>query len=85
MATVYLGLGTNIGDKKKNITDATIIIGSVMGNLRILSSLYETEPWGYESPNTFLNAVYVFDKTDDMFVNPTYTDAINGTSDSVTG
>ena len=57
MATVYLGLGTNIGDKKKNITDATIIIGSVMGNLRILSSLYETEPWGYESPNTFLNAV----------------------------
>ena len=35
--------------------------------------------------DTYLNAVYVFDKTDDMFVNPTYTDAINGTSDSVTG
>ncbi|MBO7606225.1 MAG: 2-amino-4-hydroxy-6-hydroxymethyldihydropteridine diphosphokinase [Paludibacteraceae bacterium] len=57
MATVFLGIGTNIGNKKKNITDATIIIGSVMGEIRALSSLYETEPWGYESPNTFLNAV----------------------------
>ena len=35
--------------------------------------------------DTYLNAVYVFDKSDDMFVNPNYTDAINGTSDSVTG
>ena len=34
--------------------------------------------------DTYLNAVYVFDKSDDMFVNPDYTDAINGTSDSVT-
>lgn len=57
MATVFLGIGTNIGNKKKNITDATIIIGSVMGEIRALSSLYETEPWGYESPNTFLNAI----------------------------
>ena len=32
-----------------------------------------------------LKSVYVFDKTDDMFVNSDYTDAINGTSDSVTG
>ncbi len=57
MANVYIGLGTNIGDKKKNITDATIIIGAVMGDIRQLSSLYETEPWGFESPNSFLNAV----------------------------
>ena len=34
--------------------------------------------------DTYLNAVYVFDKSDDMFVNPDYTDAINGTADSVT-
>jgi len=32
-----------------------------------------------------LKAVYVFDKTDDMFVNTSYTDAINGTADEVTG
>lgn len=57
MANVYIGLGTNIGDKKKNITDATIIIGAVMGDIRQLSSLYETEPWGFESPNSFLNAI----------------------------
>lgn len=57
MAQLYIGLGTNIGDKKKNITNATIIIGSILGDIRTLSSLYETEPWGYESENKFLNAV----------------------------
>lgn len=56
MANVFIGLGSNIGDKRKNITDATFIIGSLMGKLCQLSSLYETEPWGFESSNTFLNA-----------------------------
>lgn len=38
------------------ITDATMICGTIMGNLVNLSSLYETEPWGFSSPNKFLNA-----------------------------
>lgn len=57
MAKVYLGLGSNLGDRKKNITNATIIIGSIMGDIRMLSSLHETEPWGFESSNPFMNAV----------------------------
>ena len=56
MPKVYLGLGSNMGDRKKLITDATMICGSIMGKLITLSSLYETEPWGFSSPNKFLNA-----------------------------
>lgn len=33
-----------------------MICGTIMGNLVNLSSLYETEPWGFSSPNKFLNA-----------------------------
>lgn len=57
MARVYLGLGSNIGDKKKNITYATTICGSIIGEIKMLSSLYESEPWGFKSSNKFLNAV----------------------------
>jgi 2-amino-4-hydroxy-6-hydroxymethyldihydropteridine diphosphokinase len=63
MANVYIGLGTNLGDKKKNITNATILLGSLMGDVKNLSSLYETEPWGFESVNNFLNAVVQIDTT----------------------
>lgn len=56
MPKVYLGLGSNMGDRKQMITDATMICGSIIGNLLTLSSLYETEPWGFSSPNKFLNA-----------------------------
>ncbi len=45
-----------MGDRKKLITDATMICGSIMGKLVTLSSLYETEPWGFTSANKFLNA-----------------------------
>ena len=57
MAKLYLGLGSNIGDKKKNIINATMICGSLIGTIESMSSLYETEPWGYSSKNIFLNAV----------------------------
>ncbi len=57
MPKLYLGLGSNLGDRKKNITDATMICAALIGKLESLSSLYETEPWGFSSPNKFLNAV----------------------------
>ena len=63
MANVYIGLGSNLGEKKKNITNATIILGSIMGDIRLLSSLYETEPWGFQSNNTFVNAVILCETT----------------------
>ncbi|MCQ2209981.1 MAG: 2-amino-4-hydroxy-6-hydroxymethyldihydropteridine diphosphokinase [Paludibacteraceae bacterium] len=61
MSNVYIGLGSNLGDKKKNILNATIILGSIMGDIKILSSLYETQPWGFESDNYFVNAVILIE------------------------
>lgn len=63
MADLYLGLGSNLGDKKKNITSATMIIASLLGDVRLLSSFYETEPWGFESENRFMNAAIMVETT----------------------
>ena len=54
---LYLGLGTNLGDRASNILRAIQLIGERVGTVVRQSSLIETEPWGFESPNKFLNAV----------------------------
>lgn len=56
MAKVFLGLGTNLGDKKNNLLTAVKNIEKKIGKVTSLSSFYETEPWGFESENSFLNA-----------------------------
>ena len=56
MATVYLGLGTNLGDKEANLNDAVSEIEDMIGEVVSMSSFYESEPWGFISSNTFLNA-----------------------------
>lgn len=56
MALVYLGLGTNIGNKRKNMLTAAALLAERAGDVLSLSSFYETEPWGFASENTFLNA-----------------------------
>ena len=57
MATIYLGLGTNLGQKKENLEVAVERIKEEIGEVTSLSSFYETAPWGFESENSFLNAV----------------------------
>jgi 2-amino-4-hydroxy-6-hydroxymethyldihydropteridine diphosphokinase len=47
----YVGLGSNVGDREALIRQAAELIGA-----RRLSSLHETEPWGYEAQPRFLNA-----------------------------
>lgn len=56
MAKVFLGLGTNLGDKRNNLLTAVTNIEEKIGKVTSLSSFYETEPWGFESDNSFLNA-----------------------------
>ncbi|WP_300790527.1 2-amino-4-hydroxy-6-hydroxymethyldihydropteridine diphosphokinase [uncultured Bacteroides sp.] len=56
MAKVFLGLGTNLGDKRNNLLTAVTNIEEKIGEVTSLSSFYETEPWGFESENSFLNA-----------------------------
>lgn len=57
MATVYLGLGTNLGNKEENLNTAVEKIKEKIGEVTSLSSFIETDPWGFESENGFLNAV----------------------------
>lgn len=56
MAIVYLGLGTNLGDKAANLHAAVHLISGKIGKVISLSSFYATAPWGFESENSFLNA-----------------------------
>ena len=57
MHRVYLGLGSNLGDREEHIRKAVALIGEKVGLVIRQSSLIETEPWGFESENRFLNGV----------------------------
>lgn len=61
MAVIYLGLGSNIGDKKNNMVMAVARLAERVGAISALSSLYETAPWGFESANTFINAAVIME------------------------
>ena len=56
--TGYLGFGTNLGDRKKNLDRALISLDS-RPDLAIVrtSGIYETEPWGMTDQPNFLNMV----------------------------
>lgn len=55
--TVYLGLGSNLGDAEENIRIACRMVAERIGDVRQQSDIYRTEPWGFQSDNTFANAV----------------------------
>jgi len=54
---VFLGLGTNLGDRDSLLNKAIELIASSVGPVTACSGIYETEPWGFESRNKFLNMV----------------------------
>lgn len=56
MHTVYLSLGSNLGDKEQNLASAISEIARRIGDITAQSAFLETEPWGFDSDNTFLNA-----------------------------
>lgn len=55
MHKVFLGLGANVGDKKKNLEKAIELLSEKIINIQS-SKFYETEPWGYKEQDNFLNA-----------------------------
>lgn len=73
MAKVYLGIGTNIGNKRRNMITAAALLAERVGDVLALSDFYETEPWGFDSEHTFLNAVLLLDTafTPDELLNAT--------------
>ena len=61
MAKVYVGLGTNLGDKEQNLRDAVQKIEEQVGKVISLSAFYVTASWGFTSENSFLNAAACVD------------------------
>ena len=56
-------MGSNLGDCRKNLERAIRLIGDRVGQVTRQSSFIETEPWGFESPNKFMNAVILCETT----------------------
>ena len=55
-AIAYLGLGTNLGDRRANLRNALQLLSAAPGiRLQRTSQIYETEPWGVTDQPPFLN------------------------------
>jgi len=57
MVTIYLALGSNIGDREANLREAIRRLGGSVICITKISSIYETEPVDYLDQAWFLNAV----------------------------
>ena len=55
--SVYLALGTNLGNRQKNMLAAIENIEKQIGTVVSQSAFYDSEPFGFESDNRFLNSV----------------------------
>lgn len=53
---VFFSLGSNIGNRKRLIREAISLLNERVGRVVRESSLIETAPWGFSSPNQFINA-----------------------------
>lgn len=53
--TIFLLLGTNLGDKAQNLTTAIELIGKYVGTIRRQSSVYQTAAWGKTDQPAFFN------------------------------
>lgn len=55
MTTAYINLGSNIGDRRPTIGRAVALIEHAFGATARRSDWFESEPWGFDSPNQFVN------------------------------
>lgn len=63
MPHIYFGLGTNLGNKEQNLDLAINKIKEQIGKVISLSAFHHSEPWGFDSQNSFLNAVVCIETT----------------------
>jgi 2-amino-4-hydroxy-6-hydroxymethyldihydropteridine diphosphokinase len=54
---LFLGLGSNLGNREENLSTAQSLIEEKVGIIRSKSSIYETAAWGITEQNAFLNQV----------------------------
>jgi 2-amino-4-hydroxy-6-hydroxymethyldihydropteridine diphosphokinase len=57
MHTVYLQIGSNLGNREGFLEKALIQIAKQIGSIGAISKIYESEPWGFYTSNWFLNQV----------------------------
>lgn len=55
MATIYINIGSNSGHREALIEQAVAAVASCLGGKVRRSATVESEPWGFESENMFLN------------------------------
>jgi 2-amino-4-hydroxy-6-hydroxymethyldihydropteridine diphosphokinase len=63
MSKVILLLGSNLGNRVEILEKAVDAIGESVGLIEKCSSLYQTDPWGFQSENLFLNQVISVETT----------------------
>ena len=57
MNTVYLQLGSNLGDREQLITSAAQLISEYIGEIKHISQIYESLPWRVEGQKKYLNQI----------------------------
>ena len=65
--TVYFSLGSNLGNKRENLNKAIKLMEEQIGVLLRQSAFLETEPWGFQSDNSFVNAAICMETSLDPF------------------
>lgn len=53
--SVFLSLGSDLGEKELNLKKAISLIEIKIGHIINTSSVFESEPWGFESKTSFYN------------------------------
>lgn len=61
METCYILFGSNMGDKNQVFAQACQLINNRCGRIEKVSEAYESEPWGFEADEWFLNRVIVLE------------------------
>jgi len=59
METCFVLFGSNMGDKNQIFVQACLLINNRCGRIVAQSRAYESEPWGFEADEWFLNRVIV--------------------------
>ena len=54
---VYILLGSNLGNREKLMCEACVLISERCGKILMKSPVYESEPWGFDAEQWFLNQV----------------------------
>ena len=58
---IYINIGSNIGDRLSTLELAVVMLEQAFGAKAHLTDVVESEPWGFDSPNRFVNLTLAFD------------------------